>query len=470
MAPKRFPWSVSAMAGKPSPLAASTSLSSWAAPSRRLYSEWTWRWTKSPRRADLPASLREAPITYPLASPDGCGSPTSELLPLDGARRLGGDVEHDSVDALHLVDDAARDSRQQVVGQAGPVRRHRVLAGDGAERDHLGIGAEVTHDAHGAHGEQHREGLPERTLEPGLADLLLHDEVRAPEDGEPVLRHLAQHADGEARAREGLAPDDLRREAQQCPHLSHLVLEELAEGLHQLEVHPLGEAAHVVMRLDRGRRALERDGLDHVGIHGALREPGDAAELARLLLEDRDELVADGLALDLGIDDILETIKESPTCIHMDQIDLECIAERLDDVFALAGAEQAIVHEETRELIADGLVDQRRDHGRVHTAGERADHAIAADPLTNLRDGRVHERGHGPIALHPAGPEEVREHGLALRGVGHLRMELHRVEAPVGIGHGRHRTVGRGGKAHEAGRRPQHGVTMAHPHRDLVAA
>ncbi len=31
----------------------------------------------------------------------------------------------------------------------------------------------------------------------------------------------------------------------------HLVLEELAQGLQQLELHPLGEPAHVVMALDR---------------------------------------------------------------------------------------------------------------------------------------------------------------------------------------------------------------------------
>src|SRR3990170_7036846 len=58
MAPNRLPWSVRASAGKRSSLARATSLSSWAAPSRRLYSEWTCRWTKSEWVIALPAAFR----------------------------------------------------------------------------------------------------------------------------------------------------------------------------------------------------------------------------------------------------------------------------------------------------------------------------------------------------------------------------------------------------------------------------
>src|SRR5512132_3517555 len=106
------------MAGKARSLAFCTSPSSCAAPSSRLYSEWTCRWTKSARGADLPASLRSAPITYPLASP---AAAARQSFPLDRARRLGGDVEDDAVDALHLVDDAAGDPAEEIVGEPGPV-------------------------------------------------------------------------------------------------------------------------------------------------------------------------------------------------------------------------------------------------------------------------------------------------------------------------------------------------------------
>ena len=56
------------------------------------------------------------------------------LLPLDGGRGLGGHVEDDAVDLGHRVGDARRDAGQDVVGQARPVGRHRVLRGHGAQR------------------------------------------------------------------------------------------------------------------------------------------------------------------------------------------------------------------------------------------------------------------------------------------------------------------------------------------------
>src|ERR1035441_7896007 len=46
MVPKRLPWSVRASAVIPSSPARSVSRSIRHAPSSRLYSEWTWRWTK----------------------------------------------------------------------------------------------------------------------------------------------------------------------------------------------------------------------------------------------------------------------------------------------------------------------------------------------------------------------------------------------------------------------------------------
>ena len=56
------------------------------------------------------------------------------LLPLDGGRGLGGHVEDDAVDLGHRVGDARGDAGQDVVGQARPVGRHRVLRGHGAQR------------------------------------------------------------------------------------------------------------------------------------------------------------------------------------------------------------------------------------------------------------------------------------------------------------------------------------------------
>src|SRR5437660_918942 len=83
-----------------------------------------------------------------------------------------------------------------------------------------------------------------------------------------------------------------------------------AQRLDQLHVHALGQAADIVVRLDRHRRpAGERHALDHVGVERALREKLRAADLLRLLLEHVDEQLADGLALDLRIAHAFERIE-----------------------------------------------------------------------------------------------------------------------------------------------------------------
>ena len=55
------------------------------------------------------------------------------IFPLDGGRGLGGHVEDDAVDLGHRVGDARGDAGQDVVRQARPVGRHRVLGGHGAQ-------------------------------------------------------------------------------------------------------------------------------------------------------------------------------------------------------------------------------------------------------------------------------------------------------------------------------------------------
>jgi hypothetical protein len=64
---------------------------------------------------------------------------------------------------------------------------------------------------------------------------------------------------------------------------AHLVLEELAQRLDELELHALGQAAHVVVALDDRARALERHALDHVGVERALHEVASPSILRGLL-------------------------------------------------------------------------------------------------------------------------------------------------------------------------------------------
>src|SRR5262245_61147634 len=116
MAPNRFPWSVSARAGKPSWAARSTRRRRWAAPSSRLYSEWTWRWTKSARPP-------RASVTEPSGPGPGEASPANPALgatghPDDGTDH-GRDPAEDGDDDRHPDQPARRGDR------AHPGRRHR---------------------------------------------------------------------------------------------------------------------------------------------------------------------------------------------------------------------------------------------------------------------------------------------------------------------------------------------------------
>src|SRR5258705_2336705 len=108
------------------------------------------------------------------------------LLPLDGGRRLRGDVVHDAVHAPHLVDDAAREPGEEIAGQSRPVGRHAVGRGDGADGDHVLVGALVAHDADRLDRQEDGERLPEVAVEAGPTDLLLHHGNRPSHDSETL--------------------------------------------------------------------------------------------------------------------------------------------------------------------------------------------------------------------------------------------------------------------------------------------
>src|SRR3954454_3019950 len=89
------------------------------------------------------------------------------LLPLDGGRRLRGDVVHHAVDPWDLVHDAGRHDRENVEGDAGPVGSHGVFAGHRANRYQVAVGSVVAHHAYRPDRRQHRECLPDLIVETG---------------------------------------------------------------------------------------------------------------------------------------------------------------------------------------------------------------------------------------------------------------------------------------------------------------
>ncbi len=93
------------------------------------------------------------------------------------------------------------------------------------------------------------------------------------QDVEFFLRDCAGNADRKSGTGERMAADEGFRQAELAAQRAHFVLEEFAQGLDQFHVHAFGQAADIVVALDRDARpAGEGDALDHVRIQRALRE------------------------------------------------------------------------------------------------------------------------------------------------------------------------------------------------------
>src|SRR5690606_12817031 len=157
----------------------------------------------------------------------------------------------------------------------------------------------------------------------------------------------------------------------------------------QLGRHVLREAAHVVVRLDRGRRASHRGRLDDVRVDRALHEEARlGAGFASRLLEDTDEGLADPPPLLLRVLDPLQALEEPLARIHDHQPDPEMAPEGALHALALALPEQPGVDEDAGELVADGPVHECGGDRRIDAAGQPADHLLVADlptvPLDRL--------------------------------------------------------------------------------------
>ena len=130
--------------------------------------------------------------------------------------------------------------------------------------------------------------------------------------------------------------------------------------------------------------------LDDVGVERALHQEVGLADLVRLLLEDADELLADDLALLLGVGDAGQLGQEALLGLHVHQRHVEVAAEGVLHLLALVLAHEAVVHEDAGELVADRLVGEQGRHGGIDAAGEAAHHRslahLGADALHGLLD------------------------------------------------------------------------------------
>jgi len=135
-------------------------------------------------------------------------------------------------------------------------------------------------------------------------------------------------------------------------------------------------------------------------------------------------------------------------------------AEHLLDLGAFVEAQQAVIHEDAGQLLADGALDEGCGDGGIDPAGQAEDDLGLADLPADLADGRLDVVVHLPSRLATAdAEEEVAEDVDAALGMGDFRVELDAVEATLGVlDDGALRVLG-GGDGLEAARQA----------RDLVA-
>ncbi len=94
------------------------------------------------------------------------------------------------------------------------------------------------------------------------------------------------------------------------------------------------------MALDGGRRALEADTLDDIGVERTLGKPlVVGGELLGFLLKKINEFVADNLALAFRIGDVVERVEKTVGGLDVAQIEFKRVLKYRDDLLGFILAE-----------------------------------------------------------------------------------------------------------------------------------
>ena len=149
---------------------------------------------------------------------------------------------------------------------------------------------------------------------------------------------------------------------------------------------------------------------------------------------------------------------------------LQLLAKRVEDLRRFVQAQQAVVHEDAREPVADGAVDQHRGDRRIDAA-RRARRRRGRSP-TCARMRAVASSMNDAIVQSPVQPQtskaKLPQDLDAAVGVRDLGMEQQRVEAAIRRFHGGDRRVGAGRDDREARRRGRDEVAVARPDAQLA--
>src|SRR5882724_4363802 len=243
------------------------------------------------------------------------------------------------------------------------MRGHEINCLHGPQGDHVVISPPVPHDANGADRQKHREGLARLVVQVVFAQLADEDVVGVAQQVGELFLDLAEDPHTQARTGERVPVDHLARQSELNAQAPHFILEQLAQGLNEFELHLLRQAADVVMRLDDVRFASASPRrLDYVWVDRTLRKESNAGQLVGFFVESLDECAPDDLALLLRVSDSGQRSEKALFGIDADDAYAEVLGKRTHHLVTLAEAQQTMIDEYTDELITDRAMEERSDY------------------------------------------------------------------------------------------------------------
>src|SRR5829696_6731996 len=364
---------------------------------------------------------------------------------------------------MHLIDDAIADSSQRVVGETGPVGGHCVFRSDSSHRANATVGPIVAHDADRANGQENGEVLPNLSACAQCVDLFAHHRVRASQQLEILPRDRPNDAYGEARAREGLAVDDLGGQSERAADIANLVLEEKAQWFDESKGKIRGESTDVVMGLDldRGFR-VGRGAFDDIRIERPLRQKIERSVEVGLRLKGADELVSDDPSFLLRVGDAIETREKAGAGIDRHEFHPKRATENIAHEVCLSEPQEAVVDKNRRQAVADCAVDEGRCYRGINATTEPEEDPAIADRLLDLSNGTVDEMLRGPVRLAITDiDQEIAQQIASERRVRDFRVELNSKAPP--ITHPGNRSIVRAGDPYITGWEARNVIAVAHP-------
>src|SRR5579872_1349650 len=398
------------------------------------------------------------------------GCERSHLLPFNRGGRLRSDIVHHAIDAANFVGDTAGHAREETGIETRPVGGHAIMRLDRANRDDAFIAAPIAHHADRLERQQYGKCLPQIPAYTGCRKFLHHDRIGAAQQLDAFARDLAHDTHRQPRSRKWLAVDDLARQTELAAQLADLVFEQLAQWFDQFELHPIGQAADIMMALDDRRRPLERHRLDDIGIESALSQKSRAAHDV-LGFEHIDECMPDDAALLLGIEDVLQSLEKHLGCVADPEIDAKLAGENIFHPLALARTQQTSVDEYALEALADRAMNQSRGDRRIDAARQPEQHLVVrADLLANLADLGLDEIRHRPVAALAAYLQhEVTQHLRAARRMHNLRMKLDAANSAIQTAHRCAWCIGGMRDRSQRRRKRLYAIAMTHPDTMLLS-